>query len=87
MDITLTPAEEALFTDSVVDKETVADAFHRLIQPLLAAHGEAQLQVLANTYRALPPEGKFEAIQLIKSWQAEKANPPLDETPVSSDLK
>jgi hypothetical protein len=72
MDITLTTAELSMFTAAVEGEETVEQAFHRLLTPMLKKYAETRLQGLADAYRQLSPDLQDEAIQVLTAWQLSK---------------
>jgi hypothetical protein len=72
MQITLTSAELALFSESVQGNESVEQAFHRILSPMIAKHSEARLSRLADLYRGLSQEDQLEALAVLKQWQSSK---------------
>lgn len=72
MTITLTASEQALLTDIRVALEPLEDVFHRFMKPLVAKRSEAQLQRLADEYRALTPDMQEEALQVLRDWKNSK---------------
>lgn len=72
MTITLTPSEEAMFTDLKVGQETVEIVVHRILRPMVEKHAEARLSKLADEYRKLSPELQLEALEVLRTWQASK---------------
>lgn len=72
MTVTLTAAEKAMLADLAQENEQLENVLHRILAPMLAKHGEARLQRLADEYRLLTPDLQIEAIAVLKEWQASK---------------
>jgi hypothetical protein len=70
MDITFSPVELAALQGAAQGAETVEDVVHRLLKTVVDKFADAQLQVLSNKYRSLPPERQLEAVQVLYQWAA-----------------